>query len=151
MGAVDETQQRHQWVVTRRRGRVLDIDLQHLDPSDEDDRYYFILAEHPELVPAIRDDVGEIDVGGEPMNPRLHLTIHQVVANQLWNDDPPEAWATVKRLMGLGYKRHDILHMIGSVVSDDVYYALKEDQSFDLKRYLAALEALPEAWENMRE
>ena len=148
---MDETQQRQQWVISRRRGRVLDIDLQYLDPSVEDDRYFFILAEHPELIPAIEDDLGEIELHGQTMNPRLHITMHQVVANQLWNDDPPEVWLTVKRLMGLGYKRHDILHMIASVVSEDVFYALKENQRFDHSRYTAALDALPEAWENMRE
>jgi hypothetical protein len=150
-GAVDETEQRRQWAITKRRGRVLDIDLEYLDPSDEDDRYYFILAEHPELVPAIRDDLDEIEMYGRTMNPRLHLMMHQIVANQLWDDTPPEVWATAKRLMGLGYKRHDIFHMVGSLVTEDVWYILRQDQQFDPNRYIAGLEALPEAWENMRE
>jgi hypothetical protein len=31
-------------------------------------------------------------VGGETVNPRLHVAMHRVVANQLLADDPPEAW-----------------------------------------------------------
>jgi hypothetical protein len=31
------------------------------------------------------------------------MAMHQVVANQLLADDPPETWQTVQRLAGLGY------------------------------------------------
>ena len=146
-----EAEQRLQWAITKRRGRVLDIDLQYLDPSNEDDRYFFILAEHPELIPAIRDDLDEIEMHGRTMNPRLHLTMHQVVTNQLWDNDPPEVWLTVRRLTGLGYKRHDILHMIASAVSDEVWYSLKENTPADPSDYIKKLDALPESWEDMLE
>ena len=148
---MEEAEQRRQWAITKRRGRVLDIDLQYLDPSNEDDRYFFILAEHPELIPAIRDDLGEIEMHGRTMNPRLHLTMHQVVANQLWDNDPPEVWLTVKRLTGLGYNRHDILHMIASAVSNEVWYSLKENTPADPSDYIKKLDALPESWEDMLE
>jgi Domain of unknown function (DUF1841) len=148
---VGEVEQRRQWTITKRRGRVLDVDLQDLDPADEEDRYYFILAEHPELVPAIRDNLDEIELHGQKMNPRLHLTMHQIVANQLWTNDPPEVWETVKRLIGEGYKRHDIVHMIGSVASKDVWTALMDYRPADPADYVAGLEALPDSWENMSE
>jgi len=32
---------------------------------------------------------------GEPFNPQLHVTLHQVIANQILADDPPETWQTV--------------------------------------------------------
>jgi hypothetical protein len=28
----------------------------------------------------------------EPMNPRLHIAMHQIVPNQILEDDPPETW-----------------------------------------------------------
>jgi hypothetical protein len=148
---VDEAELRRQWTITKRRGRVLDVDLQDLDPADEGDRYYFILAEHPELVPAIRDNLDEIELHRQKMNPLLHLTMHQIVANQRWTNDPPEVWETVKRLIGEGYKRHDIVHMIGSVASKGVWTALMDYGPADPADYVAGLEALPESWENMSE
>ena len=47
--------------------------------------------------------------------------MHEIVANQLWADDPPEVWQTATRLLAAGYERHEVLHMLASVVSDDVY------------------------------
>jgi len=38
------------------------------------------------------DNDEEMVVNGEPFSPRLHITMHQVVANQLIADDPPETW-----------------------------------------------------------
>jgi len=52
--------------------------------------------------------------------------MHQVVANQLLAGDPPETWQAVQRLDGLGYDWHNIMHMIASLVTEDVYRALNE-------------------------
>jgi hypothetical protein len=60
-----------------------DVDLSLLDPGEEGDRHFLILAEHPELQQAIEDDRDEIDLHGYVMSPRLHISVHEVVANQL--------------------------------------------------------------------
>ena len=60
---------------------------------------------------------------------QLHVAMHQVVANQLLADDPPQTWQTAQRLAGLGYDGHSIMHMIASLVSEDVYWALMEHRS----------------------
>jgi hypothetical protein len=70
-------------------------------------------------------------MGGEPVNPWLHVAMHQVVANQLLAGDPPETWQTVQRLAGLGCDWHNIMHMIASLITEDVYSALKEDRQPD--------------------
>ena len=57
--------------------------------------------------------------------------MHQIVANQLLADDPPGTWQTVQRLDGLGYDWHNIMHMITSLVSEDVYRSLKEHRQPD--------------------
>lgn len=145
-----ESRERREWVIPKRRGRVTDIDLSLLDPDDEDDRYFFILAEHPELVSALENEVDEMEQHGAVVNPRLHLSIHQIVANQLWQNDPPEAWATAKRMVSLGYERHEILHMLGASISDELWITMRENQPYDRTRHVAALEALPESWERMR-
>jgi len=76
--------------------------------------------------------------------------MHEIVANQLWDDDPPEVWETAQRLIGAGYDRHEILHMLASVASDNVYAALVEGRTHDLDKTRTALKALPESWEQAR-
>ena len=63
-------------------------------------------------------------IGGREINPRLHLTLHEIVATQLAEDDPPEVWATAQRLRRLGYGRHEILHMLGAAMSTQIWAAL---------------------------
>jgi hypothetical protein len=132
-------------------GEFDDIDLSFLDPSDENDRSMLILAEHPELHRAIEADLDEIHTHGTTVNPRLHLAMHEIVANQLWADDPPEVWQTAQRLLDAGYERHEILHMLASVVSDDVYLMLHDQQTPNQERTRGALAALPESWEHQRD
>jgi hypothetical protein len=127
-----------------------DIDLSLLDPGEEDDRHFLIVAEHPELQQAIEEDQDEITVRGNLMSPRLHISMHEIVANQLWTDDPPETWPTAQRLVALGYERHEILHMLGSVVSGEAWRTMQYKEPFDPDRFRAGLHALPDSWEAER-
>ena len=85
-------------------------------------------------------------IPGETVNPRLHVAMHQVVANQLLADDPPQTWQTVQRLAGLGYDWHNIMHMIASLVIEAVYWALKEHRQPDPAAYARRLSELPGDW-----
>jgi hypothetical protein len=58
-----------------------------LDPADEDQRELLILAEHPEYHAVLADPMSDELVEG--VNPRLHVALHQILANQLWDDTPP--------------------------------------------------------------
>lgn len=71
----------------------------HLDPGDEDDGAELIRLAHPELAGAI--DAGEevIVVNGEAVNPRSSLLVHQLVAERLLCDDPPEDWLVFGALL----------------------------------------------------
>ena len=108
-------------------GTYQGLDLELLDPDDEDERTFLLQAQHPELEEALQRGV-EVTVRGEPMNPRLHVTLHVMVANQLLADDPPQTWQTVQRLAGLGYDWHNIMHMISGLVAEDVHRAMTEKQ-----------------------
>jgi hypothetical protein len=132
------------------RGQWGDIDPSLLDPADEDDRRMLIEAEHPEFRRALDDDVREIHAGGTVMSPRLHIAMHEIVANQLSADEPPEVWRTARRLTSAGYDRHEILHMLGSVVSGEVWRVMSGDLH-DIERVRAELAALPESWEGLRD
>jgi Domain of unknown function (DUF1841) len=132
-------------------GTYQGIDLELLNRDDEDDRTLLIEALHSELEDAL-DSGDEVTVeGGEPFNPRLHITMHQVIANQLMADDPPETWQTVQRLIGLGYDWHNIMHMISGVVSEDIYHALTQRPPADPRSYAQRLNDLPGDWPSPEE
>jgi hypothetical protein len=122
----------------------LDPDL--LDPADADERALLIRAAHPEL----DTDAETMVVNGQEMNPRLHLAIHEVVATQLADDDPPEVWTTAQRLRRDGYGSHEILHMLGSAMAPQLWSAVHQQREYDLDEHRAALAALPESWERAR-
>jgi hypothetical protein len=120
--------------------------MQWLDPADADDRALLIAAAHPEL-----DTEAETAlVEGREINPGLHLTIHEIIATQIVDDDPPEVWATARRLRKLGYGRHEVLHMLGAAMSPQLWDALQNQREYDLEAHRAALAALPESWERAR-
>jgi Domain of unknown function (DUF1841) len=141
---------RQAFAVPPASGEFDGIDLTLLDPSDPDERRMLIIAEHPDLAPAVVAGRREIHVGAEPISPELHISMHEIVTNQLWHDDPPEVWKTAKRLSAEGYDRHEVLHMLASVVSDQTYNVLKHGKPFDADRMRADLERLPESWERAR-
>ncbi len=126
-------------------GTYQGLDLELLDPADESELTFLIEAQHTEFEDALRGNE-EVIVEGQPFSPRLHIAMHQVVANQLLADDPPEAWQTVQRLSGQGYDWHNVMHMIAGVVSDDIYQAINEQRRFDPGDYARRLSELPGDW-----
>lgn len=145
----DATQRRRDWVLPARTGRFDGLELAYLDRDDPDDRRVLILAEHDGHHEAIQAG-DEIVVGGEPMDPSLHVSMHELVTNQIWDDDPPETWQTAQRLVELGYERHEVLHMLSRVVASELWRTMRDQQPFDLDRVRAGLQALTESWEAER-
>jgi hypothetical protein len=110
-------------------------------------RSVVIRHEHPEFEEALKEDRSEIEGSDGPMSPRLHLTMHEIVATQLWDDSPPAAWDAAVRLLEAGYERHEILHMLALPVSEQVWGALHDERPYERERHVAALQALPGSWE----
>lgn len=111
-----------------------------IDPADPDERGLAIRDEHPEYAEALADPWGDALVDG--VNPRLHLALHEIVANQLWDGDPPDVWPAALRLFASGMNRHDVLHALGEVATRHVHAALQERRPYDAATYAADLEAL---------
>jgi hypothetical protein len=147
----DSDAARRRWVVPPAKGRMRELELEYLNPADEDDRRFLILAEHPELWDAIDEDLDEIEVEGQTLSPRMHVLMHEAVTTQIWGDEPPEVWLTAVRLTGLGYERHEVLHMLAGTLSGEIWMALHEGKPYDRTRHLAALRALPKSWEQERQ
>lgn len=140
---------RHEWVLPARTGEHAGLQLEYLDRDDPDERRILIEVEHPELARALQAGTDAV-VDGQTVNPELHLQMHELVTNQIWELDPPETWETAQRLTGLGYERHEVVHMLGRAVTTQLWRALQEQQPFDLETFRADLLALPDSWEEER-
>jgi Domain of unknown function (DUF1841) len=92
----------------------------HLDPADEDERAELISLAHPDLAAAV--DAGEevLVIGGEVVNPRLHLLMHEVVADRLLRDDPPEDWLAFEALLQRGVDAHEAQHAVGRQIAEEL-------------------------------
>jgi len=83
----------------------------------------------------IEDDVP--DEGKE-----LHAVIHVVVENQLAMGVDPVP-ATLSKLIRQGLKRHEAIHAIGAVLSDDIFDLLQSNkETWHKNRYRKRLDKL---------
>jgi len=121
------------------------MDLEPLDPGDDDELFFLIEALHNDGGDAPGSD-GDLAAISEPASPRLHVTMHQIVARQILASDPPQTWQTVQRLAGLGYDWHAIMHMIAGLVAEDVHAAMAEHRQPDPEGYARRLARLPADW-----
>ena len=115
-------------------------DYDRLNPADPDDRGLLIRGEHPEYDEILADPLFEGEFEGH--NPRLHLTMHEVIANQLWDDDPPEVWQAAQRLRDQGFDRHEILHGLANVLAERMFPVLTDNVPFDSAAYRQDLDGL---------
>ena len=67
--------------------------------SDPYVRSFVIRHEHPEFEDGSERAVGSPEDDDGPVSRRLHLTMHEIVATQLWDHSPPEVWDTAVRLL----------------------------------------------------
>jgi uncharacterized protein DUF1841 len=125
-------------------------EIDWLDLADPLEREVIIADAHPDLARAIEAGLNEVETPHGLMNPRLHLAMHEIVANQICDDDPPEVWATAQRLSAAGYDRHEVLHMLAGAMAGLIWTALHEHAPYDPELHRAALAALPESWEAER-
>jgi hypothetical protein len=74
---------------------------------------------------------------------RLHA-VHEVLANQLWRDDPTQLWPAAQRLRDAGLSREQILDRLADVLADHLGKVIRAapDQVPGLERYTQALDAL---------
>lgn len=67
----------------------------------------------------------------------------EVVVNQLETGDPPEAKATLERLMAAGHARGEAMQLISAVVRNEMQAMMAAGREFDNARYAALLAKLP--------
>lgn len=76
-------------------------------------------------------------------NPHLQAAIMEVVENQLRNNDPPQTRQTYERLIEAGHSEKEAKRLIACVVSAEIFDVLKENQPFNLDRFVKGLNKLP--------
>jgi hypothetical protein len=109
-------------------GTVRGIDAEALSPANPDERRLLIEAEHADMFDALQGR-READISGTKVNPRLHVSMHEIVVNQLWDGNPFETWEAAQRLVAQGHDRHDVLHMLAEVASAVAFRALHDGPS----------------------
>jgi hypothetical protein len=84
---------------------------------------------------------------------RAHAVFHVIVENQIALGDEAPARRTLDRLMGEGLDRHEAIHALGSVVSDQIHRLMQDESAADPNEELyAAMEQLTaEGWRRMLE
>lgn len=137
---VEDTLDRRVFAMPHHGTTIDGEDFPRLDPADSDERGLLIQGEHPEYHEALADPswAGEID----GVNPRLHLAVHEMIANQLWDGDPLEAWQAARRLRDSGMNRHDVLHELMAVAAKHLHPTLVRAEPFDIESYRRALNGL---------
>ena len=94
---------------------------------------------HPAEFTKIGDEI-EVDVPDE--GKELHALIHVVVENQLAMGVDP-VLATLSKLTRQGLKRHEAIHAIGAVLSDDIFDLLQSNkETWHKNRYRKRLDKL---------
>ena len=124
----------------------------HLEElTDPDARAEAIAADHhPELEQALHEGLSEVTIDGQPVSIRLHLALHEIVAKQLIDNDPPDVFQNANRLLAAGYDRHETLHMLAAPIARQIHATLTDGAAYDRQQQLAALAALPGSWERQR-
>jgi hypothetical protein len=84
-------------------------------------------------------------------NENLHATAHVIVENQVALGDSFPARAVLLRLMEEGLDRHEAVHAIGLVLSEQLFAALREEGDADInKQYVEKLNSLTaESWRKL--
>jgi len=98
---------------------------------DESERVFLVREYHEDTNASIPEDA---------MN--LHASIHVIVENQIAMKHVPVP-ATIDRLIRQGLDRHEAIHAVGAVVSENIYDLTSGNEtSWDQNKYRRKLEKL---------
>jgi len=84
------------------------------------------------------------------INQRLQNAIRAVIDQQIEERDPPETLETFERLLEDGFNEDEAYGLIGQLISMEMAEEIAGEVGFDLDRYIAALESLPEPFTKPR-
>ena len=80
----------------------------------------------------------------EPDQEALREAIFEIIDNQMRDGTPPQTKMTYDRLIAAGHSRLETMKLIGCAVTVEIFDVMQENKTYNEKRYVASLEALPE-------
>ena len=104
-----------------------------LDPSDPEQRRLLVIGEHPDFQYSLLEDDKETF---------LLVTAHTTVADQLWDNEPPQVWQAAQRLLEGGLERDQVIAELARTLEAQLETGEGDSLEFDLDDYLRALDDL---------
>ena len=105
------------------------IDLDGLDPLDDDDRALLVARAFPVTDDSIRRTVAD--------------TVRAVIAGQIVQDTPACVWVTAERLLAAGLDRFEVMRQLALVQYELIVAMLDDHSPYDEAVHEAALAELP--------
>ena len=114
--------------------------------KEEDEKLATIMEEHKEYhkVWEIADKIVDNEYTVEGVNPFLHIHIHLIIEDQLVMGQPKVVKEVVDELNKLGFPHHEIVHMIGIPLIEQIFNILKNNALFNEKKYAEDLRKIVE-------
>lgn len=112
--------------------------------SEQDHKLAVIIMDHQEYCDHFEDtdilDGREYEAGNE-VNPFLHISLHQMVEDQLASNSPLEAAFFCETLKDRGISHHEAVHYIIMILIRIIYDSMMNQKHFDIDRYKRLLTA----------
>ena len=79
----------------------------------------------------------------DPDPKRVRAVLRQVLETQIRTGEPPETRTTLDRLVASGIPEKEAWRLLSVALMCELFDVLKQERTFDLKRYVRMLKALP--------
>lgn len=73
---------------------------------------------------------------------KAHMLVHGIVERQVLEKNPPQVIDAIERLTQSGMSRHEVIHLIGKLVTTEALDMIRENREMNLDAYIKALEDL---------
>jgi len=106
--------------------------------SQDEQKLAMIIMDHQEFQEYFEnEDIldGSVYAEIEGFNPFLHIILHQMAEDQLASESPIEAVLLCESIEGMGYSRHEAIHVIIMIMIHMVYDVYKNNKTFSEQRY----------------
>lgn len=77
-------------------------------------------------------------------NAFLGEEMKNVVKNQIRQNEPPETKQTYDRLIKEGFPEEEVIRMLATVVTAEIYDVMKSEKPFNQERFIRRLQNLPD-------
>ena len=96
--------------------------------SGEDAHFVQAMRDHPEYADlwGHLDELSDEQIERDGTNPIMHVNIHTTIENQIADGDPPITGKTVQALMRQGLSRHEAVHRVGAVLTEEIWHILQD-------------------------